>query len=846
MQSLSLSYSRWIENNVKLLLSILVMITVFFAVQLVGLKVNPSLFLLDMSHEGRIQMSKARTHFSSTGEQILVSAVTKKESIFNSESLHHVANLSEIFRNLSLVIDSDRERLNALSIDEKSINLVSTILTDGIHYRDKRDIEKLLAHYRSTFPELVSDISYIENLVIRAAPIVKVRSVANVENIQLKGESLDIHDLMEDVPSSLAGIASLEDEAYDNNLFIDALISEDRKSTIIQVELSIDEEDSYKLQKMYAAIVEILDNLESEDSYHIGGSATYYAAITEIVEQDNNKFFPFVVLVIALLLYASFRRWQGVWIPLLIAIVTLIWTMGVVSLLGFRLNIITNMIPVFLISIAVADAIHFLSSYYSAVEKSSKSEAVGKSLDHLMVPMLLTTVTTFFGFIGLSVSNLSFIREFGMFVAIGVVFAFILTVALLPILLPFLKTPKSVIEVSNQNPVLRFFDRFALGLNKVSASRPSLVFFVFFLLLSVAAWQGSKVSIDNENMGSFSESTRVRQDDKALNAHFGGTIPVSLWFETESPEIMKTPEMRTVISDIQKRIESHSSIGYTLSYVDYLDRIHEVMAGDGTSELPKDASLELISQYFLLYEFGQGSEMLDVVDYDYMNARIIALSYTDKGSVWQSVIYDVQDYAESRLPEGVTLHFVGTGELQASNVPEIIRGQIISFIISVVLISVLMVVLFRSVILGMIGMVPLVSTVTFLACIMRLTGIPLDIGTSVICGICFGVGIDYTIHFLSVFKRYFSELDGNWDVALKATMAAVCRPILVNSFSLSFGFSVLYLSDFAAIKNLGLLVACSMILCAFFSLLLLPMLLRLLKPKILVERLESFPVALSD
>lgn len=846
MQNISLSYSRWIENNVKLLFSILVVITVFFAVQLMGLKVNPSLFLLDKSYEGRVQMSKARTHFTGVGEQILVAAVTNKESIFNADSLNHVAVLSEAFRNLSLVTEKDTERLSTLAVDEKSISWIAAIKKDGITYKDKRTIEKLLKHYQLVFPELLSEIDYLDDLIIRAAPVVRIRSLSNVENIQLDGETLDIHDLMEEVPSVPADIAMLEREAYDNNLFIDSLISEDRKSTIIQIELSVDEEDSYKLQKMYAAVVEILDGIESEDSYHIGGSATYLAAITAIVEQDNNKFFPFVVLVIALLLYASFRRWQGVWIPLCIAVITLIWTMGVVSLLGFKLNIITNMIPVFLISIAVADAIHFLSSFNREAEKSTKTEAVAKSLDHLMMPMLLTTITTFFGFIALSASNLSFIREFGIFVAIGVVFAFILTLTLLPLLLPLLKTSQDAIKLSNQNSVLRFVDRFGLALNQMSASRPGLLFLVFSLIIIGAGWQGSRISVDNENIASFSKSTRVRQDNDALNAHFGGTIPVSIWFETESQDIMKTPEMRALVKDIQNRIASHDSIGYTLSYVDYLDRIHEVMAGDGSEQLPVDASQELIAQYFLLYEFGQGTEILDVVDYDYMNARIIALSYTDKGSIWQSIISDVETYAEDKLPEGVSLHIVGTGELQASNIPEIIRGQIISFIISVALISILMIVLFRSFVLGTIGMVPLISTITFLAGLMSVTGIPLDIGTSMVCGICFGVGIDYTIHFLSVFKRYFSEFDGDWDVSLKATMVAVCRPILINSFTLSFGFFMLFFSNYAAIRNLGILVACSMVFCALFSLLLLPTLLRLLKPKILTERLESFNVAVSD
>ncbi len=846
MQKLSLSYSRWVENNRLLLVSILGLVTIFFTIQLLGLKVNPSLFLLDKSHEGRIYLSQSREHFTGSGEQIVVAVVTKKESIFNRHSLNSVASLSETFRSLSLVEEHDHERVKLLAVDDNSQRLVDSILTGGINYKDKRKLSDLLKYYESAYPTAIEDVAYLQDMIIRAAPVIRIRSIANVENIELNGETLDIHDLMEAVPESDKGIAKLENEAYDNNLFIDSLISVDRKSTMIQIELSVDEEDSYKLQKMYSIVLDIVDKFESEDSFHVAGYATYLAAITEIVEKDNNKFFPFVVLVVALLLYASFRRWQGVWIPLIISVVTLIWTMGTVNLLGFKLNIITNMIPVFLIAISVADAIHFLSSYYKAAESSSKTEAVAKSLDHLMVPMLLTTVTTFFGFIALSVSNLSFIREFGIFVAIGVLFAFVITVTLLPLLLPFLKTPQKSIAESNQNSMLRMIDKFGLSLNRLSAARPGIVFAIFSTLVIGAGWFASQIVVDNENIASFSESTRVRQDHKVLNTHFGGTLPVSIWFETESKDTMKTPEMMALVRDIQKRVQSHETIGYTISYVNYLDRIHEVMSGDGSDRMPVDAGQDLISQYFLLYEFGQGSEILDVVDYDYMNARIIALSYTDKGSSWQAVNNDIQAYADSILPEGVTVHIVGTGESSASVVPEIINGQIQSFIISMVLISILMVVIFRSLVLGSIGIIPLTSTIIVLGGFMSLVGIPLDIGTSMICGICFGVGIDYTIHFISVFKRYFLETNGDWDVALRDTMAAVCRPIVVNSLTLSFGFSMLTFSDYAAIRNLGLLVGCSMILCAIFSLLLLPTLLRLVKPKVLVSKLDEFSVAVVE
>jgi hypothetical protein len=456
-----------------------------------------------------------------------------------------------------------------------------------------------------------------------------------------------------------------------------------------------------------------------------------------------------------------------------------------------------------------------------------------------MTPMLLTTITTFCGFIALAVSNLSFIREFGLFVAIGVVFAFILTISMLPLIMPLLKVEQTSIKKTNQNILLSFIDRMSISINKLSCSMPLIVLLCFSIIIGGAGWLGSQISVDNENLASFSPTTRVYQDNQMLNKHLGGTIPVSIWFETDNDNAMKSPEMMRAIRKVQERLNTNPNIGYTLSYVDYLDRIHEVIANDGLSKLPIDTSRELISQYFLLYEFSQGNDIQDVVDFHYKNSRIIALSYTDKGSTWQEIIQDATAYARTVLPEGVVLKVVGMGELQASNIPEIVSSQINSFIISVILISLVMIILFRSIVLGLIGVVPLVTTIVFVGGIMFLLGIPLDIGTSMVCGICFGIGIDYTIHFISVFKRKFAEFSGDWDNTLKETTLSVCRPIIVNSITLSLGFSMLTFSDYAAIRNLGLLIGCSMVICAIFTLFLLPAIIRLTKPQVLVNRLNE-------
>ncbi len=824
-------YCDWVIAHKKLTLGILALITVFFATQLLSLQINPSLFLLGKDHEGRIHMANSRTQFTGSGEQILVGIVAKEDSVFNSKSLLMIQQLTQQFAELSLVNENDADRLQAAAIDETSKALVQSISADRINHNDAPALRNLLAHFKATPGTDLKVVEYVADLLVRAAPVIRIRSLADIENIELDEEgALDVHELIKAVPQDEKSLKALAAEVFDNPLFIGSIVSEEGKASVIQIELSIDEEDSRNLQRAYGKVLELVDSVKTQDSFHIGGTATYYAAITYVVEKDNNTFFPFVVLVISLLLYLSFRRWQGVWIPLLVSVLSLVWTLGVVSLAGFKLNIITNMIPVFIISIAVADSIHLLATYYERLKKGDKDAAIRSTLKYLLVPMLMTSVTTFFGFVALSLTNLTFIREFGIFVAIGVVFAFIITITLLPALLPLLKLPKEVVARRTDNQLMELIDRFGAFANSLSKSRPGLLLTASALVLAITVYSGLQVKVDNENINSFSQSTRVRQDNDVLNQYVGGTVPVSIWLKSESDNMVKRPEYIKAMRLIQERLKSHKQIGYTISPVDYLNRIHELMSEDSSKTLPADASEELISQYFLLYEFGDGAEIKDVVDYTYRTARVIGLAYTDKGTVWQEIVKDIQNYAKTVVPEGVTVHVYGTGELQASNIPEIITSQIYSFALSFIVLSLVMTLLFRSFTLGLIGMLPMIFTLACIGTLMAILGITLDIGSAMICGICFGVGIDYTIHFLSAYKTYWLDLRDQ-NQALSKTLTSVSRPIVINSLTLAFGFAVLCLSSYAAIINLGLLVAASMIICAVVTLVLIPALIRVLKQK---------------
>jgi predicted RND superfamily exporter protein len=248
--------------------------------------------------------------------------------------------------------------------------------------------------------------------------------------------------------------------------------------------------------------------------------------------------------------------------------------------------------------------------------------------------------------------------------------------------------------------------------------------------------------------------------------------------------------------------------------------------------LPQDMSADLIAQYYLLYENGSGQEIRDMLDQNYLNARMIALSHTDQSSKVRAVVSDVREYAKTVLPADVKMQFAGFGQIMVSSTDEIVNGQITSLTMATVLITAVMILLFRSVLVALLGIVPLALTILINFAAMDVLSMPIDIGTALISGIVFGIGVDYAIHFLAALKRATAS-GQTLEQALSSTVSSVSRPIVVNSISLALGFCVLMASSYGVTSHLGVMIGATMVICALLTLMILPVLVKFFKPKAL-------------
>lgn len=814
----------WIQAVItwrRQVVAALIVLTVLAAWQASHLEINSSPYVVDISHPVRQAQAVAGKQFSAMGEQAMVVLERSEGDVFNPGTIARIDALTRAFARLSLGDPSDVAWVTSVCAQPGNAEVCAEGLRNGLG-RDDRTWLKAL-HETLAKAGRDRDVRHLDDLMVRLFPVVKVRSLTTVEDLYIANQDTFMTEpLIADIHVSAPELAVLRERALQNQLYRGLLLSEDAHATTIQVELSITGDDTANMLRVYQAINRVIATTPGAEKVYVGGVPVINSEIAQVMDSDNKTFLPFVVLIICGMLYISFRQLQGMVLPLLVAIITLLWTLGIMSALGIRQNIVTTMLPIFIMAISVSDAIHYLSNYYLAARHQMREVAVMSAFKELILALLMTSLTTIAGFLSLAYTDIISVREFGLLVALGVFIAFVVTLLLFPSVLPML--PVRDYPVAKDSGFARWMH--------LPVRRPRAVLLGAGLLACGLIVLAMSLRVDNHSSAGFGEDSRFRHDDAAINRVMGGTFPVNFLLASTDENAFRRPDTLQAIERIQERLKRFESVGYSVSPVDFVKRIHQVLRNEPAA-LPSPLTSDVISQYYFLYENSNGQDLHTVLDESGRRARLAVLFHTDQASEFKRVIEEILSFAKAELPRDISITAAGYGAEIVVATDSVVNGQVSSIAISAILIAVMLTVMYRSVVVGLMAMVPLVFTLLANFAAMAASHTPLDIGTALIAGIAFGIGIDYAIHFISALKRHRQQFHSSRDGlenALSRTLDEISRPVLVNSIALAMGFILLALSDFAPIRQTGYFVAMTMVLSALSVLVILPALILVLRP----------------
>lgn len=827
-------YLTLVERHARSIIALLLAITAYFVFVLGSLTSDTNPYLLKESHPARSTIIDLQDEFTGTFDSVMV-ALHNPQGVFNRDSLNALYALSQSARLVVLSNAEDAAELQRIIDlhpgDERASSLYKEIAEDGLTQNDYQSFKALTEHARKQGWD-AQQLQFLTFLTERVNPIREMASMGDLENIVLgeDGELL-IHKTLRAYDMDPAVV---EHEIMDNELMLDGVISRDKTVALLVAELGTKQDDAIAQLRAYQIFRDMVADYQAEhpqftDEVFIAGMPIFIGAQQEIIDHDLALLFPIVFLLISVLLLLFFRRPLGVLLPLLNILFCTIWTLGLMALLEVPIDLLTSVLPVFLFTICCSDAVHVMAEYYEQKRLGKSNREANRATMRLMVmPVVLTTVTTIATFLISTLTNIVSIRNFGMFMSIGLAVALIISLLLIPAWIALWgRDGKSQTEQPYRES---FISRWLVALCAWLIERRKAALLLMLPLMGLMAVLTFFVQIEDSGIAYFKKDNPFRISDEFVNAHVAGTAPGWIAIDSKSPRGVLDTEVVQFIDQLDRFLKEQPDISYGYSLATYIKRMNLVLNDmqpeylrvpqerEQVTAKNEDGSIEqfevdgnaLIEQHVMLFENGGGSDLTNVLNADYSKAVTLYTMTSSVASDYRSLLNRLDDWLAVNKPAHLEITHAGTPVIWIGVLEEITRGQVLSFTLAMLMVTLMMMAWLRSVRLGILGMLTLLTTsVTLYGC-MYLLKIELNIGTALVTFLVVGV-VDYAVHLISRIKLFVQQGVEVDDAILRA-MHSVGRSTIINVVIFSVGFLALLFSAYKPIIDLGALVALALLI----------------------------------
>ena len=658
--------------------------------------------------------------------------------------------------------------------------------------------------------------------------------------IEGDAESLLVRPFIEGTPASDAAAAEVRRRAFVTPLYVGTVIAPDSSATTIIA--------NFRLSTELPGYSDVQDRLESilrEENdgtfiVHFGGPVAVLAAMAHVTERTV-MLFPFAVLVVALIHYEAFRTVQGMVLPLLTAVLAVVWSLGLMGLLRVPLDPFNTTTPILILAVAAGHAVQILKRYYEEYDRYRDTTAAVRVAMLRVGPVMITAGTiAALSFFSLTVFATATVRNFGLLTGFGIVSALVIELTLIPALRLMLPAPRAV-EMAREARSGRLLEGGLGRLSRLVSTQPASVVAAGIAIAACALLAATRLRVDTSFKRQFGATHTVRIDDNALNATFAGTNTLVFLVEGAREGALHDPAILTAIQGLQSLIASDPAIGKTLSIVDFLRQMQRALNGGDPAAATVPASPRLVSQLLLLYSMsGDPEDLTSHIDPTHRSAAVRTFLRRDSTEYGERLISRARNYIAATFPPGYTVRTSGIIASNAALTEVMVRGKILNMLqVTTIIVTVAGLVL-RSALAGLLIAAPLAMAVITNFGAMGLTGVPLDIMTAPIAAMAVGIGADYAIYFLFRFREELA-VSGTRALALATTLRTSGKAIVYVSSAIAGGYLVLCASGFVYHLELGGMVALAMLVSSVAAITLLPALLLLTEPAFLFAKKPATP-----
>jgi len=615
-----------------------------------------------------------------------------------------------------------------------------------------------------------------------------------------------------ELPETQEELDILKERVFSKDMYKGTLVSEDGTSTLIMFTLL----DGVDKQAVARDVKERITELNIPYQLYYGGLPFMMNDIADLIVADIVKLIPITFFLITFILFLAFRSTRGVVLPMFTAALSVVWVLGTMVLFGYELSMISNITPIILLAVGSAYTIHVINRINTTYDKN-RELALKKALAYITVPVILAALTTMIGFVSFVFgAYLEIIRDFGVFTALGVIFALLLSIFFVPAVISAFSMYKSADRINRNGKKKSAFINVVIlsPLNKMLHKHPKYAL-VSWGIIMLASVSGIFLIEREVNMAEyFKDGNPTRVTEDIMQEKFGGSQPVFVVFEGD----IQSPEVLKLMIKTEEYMKEFSAIDRTQSIADLVEEMNDVM-GEGKKIPDERAKIENL--WFLL----DGQDIMPQLVSDDLDRAIIQSKFasTDSKILNDFVVY-MDDYVEKNSTKECVIKVTGMPSVYSQLDKSLVNSQMSSLVIAIIMVLLIVGTVLRSPMKGLFAAIPIIATITILFGFMGLTGIPLDIATVLVASVALGIGIDYSIHIITHFNHVYNQT-GELDKAMEETIMVSGKAIVINVLSVAAGFLVLMFSEMVPLQNFGILVAMSMVGSGLGALTLLPVIL---------------------
>jgi len=669
---------------------------------------------------------------------------------------------------------------------------------------------------------LCNDLSKVEG-------VENLLSVSNAYNLHKNTEEkkFEIEMVFPDTISNQEELNRAADKFKSLPFYRKLLYNDESNMYLIAITVNKDKMLSKEREKMVKAIQKIGKQFEKEENVTLHYSGLpYIRVVTAMIIKSELYLFSVLALAICIVvLFLFFRSFKAVFFPVVVVLIGVIWSLGTLGLLGYKITILSGMIPSLLIVIGIPNSIYMMNKFHHEfVKHGNKVKALQRVIVKIGNATFLTNLTTALGFATFIIVKSDLLKQFGIVASINIMGLFVLSLILIPVIFSFIKTPSPRhvrhLEYKMVTRVIAWFIN-------VTQMHRKLVYVTTAIILVLGIWGMTLMKSSGYVVDDIPKDNPLYTDLKFFEKNFNGLMPLEIMIDTKKPLGAMQLSTFEKIDELENRLVKYDELSTPTSILNLLKFSKQAFynGSENYYSLPNNREKNFILQYAATGE--KNSNLLQSFLDSTRQFTRISIRVKDVGVKRMEELYTsfYNDIDSVFNPADFNVTVTGTSITVFKGTNYLLHNLLTSLALAIVLISIIMALMFSSWRMVVMSLSPNIIPLIFTAAVMGFSGIPIKASTILVFSIAFGISVDNTIHFLAKYRQELKVTGWNIKKSVILALSETGVSMLYTSVVLFFGFGIFAVSSFGGTRAMGILVSLTLVVAVISNLILLPTLL---------------------